>query len=172
MTFLDEIHARSTIDAGRIEHVTAPARPRRWHRRTMIATAILVAAGFLSACAGNGGATTRPPDPPTEDVSQGLGSKDATADVALVGYTPPVIDPEIGMIQLGKGQLDVINNSSKTSDYYIELNVLDANGTIIGWTNAAVPKLQPDAKASISFETIEDGAASVTITEVQRTASV
>jgi hypothetical protein len=94
-----------------------------------------------------------------------ISSKDATGDVNLGAIGQP------DAIGFRTGTVHITNNSSGTSDYYIELAILDAAGTNIGWTNAVAEHVKPGQKARVEFHVTEDGADSVEITEVRRTAS-
>jgi len=96
-------------------------------------------------------------------VSSGLGTKDATADVKVVGITD---DPYLREVELL-----ITNHSSGRSDYYVELSLLDASGTNVGWTNALVQALEPGQKAKAKAPITDDGAVKVKVHEVQRTAS-
>lgn len=102
----------------------------------------------------------------TDEVSQGLGSQDASGDVKVVAFTGP------DAIGYYVPTVEVTNNSSKTSDYYIEANIEDASGTVTTFTNGLVSKLQPGGKASLDLIPVEASPGStVVITEVQRTES-
>ncbi|HEU4896606.1 MAG TPA: FxLYD domain-containing protein [Actinomycetota bacterium] len=96
-------------------------------------------------------------------VSSGLGTKDATADVKVVGIS--------GNEFLREVELLITNHSSGRSDYYVELSLLDASGTNVGWTNALVQALEPGQKARAKAPITDDSAVKVKVHEVQRTAS-
>ena len=96
-------------------------------------------------------------------VSSGLGTKDATADVKVVGIS--------GNEFLREVELLITNHSSGRSDYYVELSLLDASGTNVGWTNALVQALEPGQKARAKAPIPDDSAVKVKVHEVQRTAS-
>ena len=96
-------------------------------------------------------------------VSSGLGTKDATADVKVVGIS--------GNEFLREVELLITNHSSGLSDYYVELSLLDASGTNVGWTNALVQALEPGQKARAKAPITDDSAVKVKVHEVQRTAS-
>jgi hypothetical protein len=96
-------------------------------------------------------------------VGSGLGTKDATADVKVVGIS--------GNEFLREVELLITNHSSGRSDYYVELSLLDASGTNVGWTNALVQALEPGQKARAKAPITDDSAVKVKVHEVQRTAS-
>jgi hypothetical protein len=99
-------------------------------------------------------------------ISRGAGSADASGDVRLGEIAAP------DAIGVRYGVIHITNHSDEASDYYIELRVLDANGVNIGMANATADRVQPGAKAKAEFMVIEDEAARVEVTEVQRTASL
>lgn len=101
-------------------------------------------------------------------ISRGAGSQLATPDVKLESFE------QVGTAGFAeqKGVLLITNNSSEASDYYVELNIEDANGVVLDFTNAVVNNLQPGASARAEFSSFSDGAARAVVTEVQRTASL
>lgn len=124
--------------------------------------AALALATIVGCTATENGATSDGAD----EISQGLGSQDASKDVKVVSFKGP---DAVGMYT---ATVEVTNHSSGTSDYYIEANVLDASGTVTDYTNGLVNNLQPDARATVELipVTAADGY-KIQITEVQRTAS-
>lgn len=96
-------------------------------------------------------------------VSSGLGTKDATADVKVVGIS--------GNEFLREVELLITDHSSGRSDYYVELSLLDASGTNVGWTNALVQAVEPGQKARAKAPITDDSAVKVKVHEIQRTAS-
>jgi hypothetical protein len=154
---------------------TQPPRRRRG-RKVVLAIAAGIAGLFLiGAIFGNSdqGSTTKPKttsaakaaEPKDDGISQGLGSAGATADVKLVGIDQP------DAIGIRYGHLAITNHSEGTSDYYVELRILDGSGVNLGMTNATADRVEPGQSAKAEFMVTEDGAAKVEVTEVQRTAS-
>jgi hypothetical protein len=92
--------------------------------------------GLIGNATGGGDQTTDTATQPShEGISQGAGTKDASADVELLSFR--LIDDGYGNTH-HKGTLRVTNHSSKPSDYYIELSIENRAGENIGWTNALV----------------------------------
>jgi hypothetical protein len=145
-------------------------KPKRRGRKLLIAAAIV--GGLLAFAAMNSSDTTSTPTateaeaPAGSGVSKGVGSKDATADVKLGKIAQP------DAIGVRYGTVHIVNHSEGISDYYIEVAILDASGTNIGSTIAVADHVKPGQKAKAEIMITEDDAASVEITEVQRTASV
>lgn len=99
-------------------------------------------------------------------IDQGMGSADASGDVKVTAFAGPDV------LGLYTATVEVTNHSSGTSDYYIEANVLDPQGTVTGYTNGLVNQLAAGAKASLDLIPTEAGDGyTVQITTVQRTAS-
>lgn len=143
------------------------------------AALILMAAAMLAGCgssAGSDGAsdTTKPAaDAKVEetettegDITQGLGSKDASADAG-----EPTCANDSGM---GTGKVPVTNNSSKRSDYSITVAAESADGkTQIETTYASAEAVEPgqSAEAELYFSKELPAGAVCKVKEVQRTAS-
>lgn len=145
------------------EYQYEPPRPKRRRWPWIVATVVLglIALGGVIATAEDEAV-----EKATNDISEGLGSQDASADVKVVSFTPDGFGGNVA-------KLEVTNNSSKTSDYYIELNIHDANGVVLTFTNATVQNLQPGAKASVDAVAVyEPGAVEAVVTVVQRTESI
>jgi hypothetical protein len=147
---------------------TPDPKPKRRGRKLLIAGAIV--GGLLAFAAMNSDTTSTPTAteaeaPAGSGISKGVGSKDATADVKLGKIAQP------DAIGVRYGTVHIVNHSDGISDYYIEVAILDASGTNIGWTNAVADHVKPGQKAEAKIMITEDDAASVEITEVQRTAS-
>ena len=102
-------------------------------------------------------------------VSQGLGSQDASADVGPVTLSAP---DAIGAVY---ATATVTNNSSKRSDYVIDIAVTSADGaTQIGTTIILVTNLEPGQRTEgkgLLTETVPAGAVAK-VTGVQRNASL
>ena len=96
-------------------------------------------------------------------MSQGLGAKDASGDVKIVAFDQGEFGSEV--------ELEITNHSDGRSDYYVELSLLDADGTNVGWTNATAMAVEPGQKAKVTAPVVEDGAVKAKVHEVQRTAS-
>lgn len=117
----------------------------------------------------NDGAVTSSVEEGSDDeISQGLGSQDASADVKLGKV---VIDPDLGWTT---AKVTVTNNSDGKSDYWIELVAESEDGSEQYDTAfVMVSGLKPGQKKSEEatfFEDIPEGAI-VKFTEIQRTAS-
>jgi hypothetical protein len=153
-----------------VQPPTPNPKKKRRGRKLLIAGAIV--GGLLAFAAVNSSDTTSTPTateaeaPAGSAISKGVGSKDATADVKLGKIAQP------DAIGVRYGTVHIVNHSDGISDYYIEVAILDASGTNIGWTNAVADHVKPGQKAEVKIMITEDDAASVEITEVQRTASV
>jgi hypothetical protein len=100
-------------------------RPLWKKKRVLIPVAILaviVGAGLASS----GGSDEKDPTPASAtqntDVSKGIGSKDASADVKVVRLEP------IDAIGIRRPVLEITNNSSKRSNYIIELALESSDG--------------------------------------------
>jgi hypothetical protein len=139
--------------------------------RGLAASVALVALiGVGAACTTNEDtAGTTDEDTPSSDaneVSSGLGSKDASADVKVTAFTGP------DALDLWTPTVEVTNNSSGTSDYYIEANIEDADGTVTTFTNGVVQHLAAGAKAKVDLGPVgATPGSTVVVTEVQRTAT-
>jgi hypothetical protein len=96
-------------------------------------------------------------------VSSGLATKDATADVKVVGISGSEYLPEVKLL--------ITNHSEKRSDYYVELSMFDASGTNVGWTNAMAMAVEPGARAKVSAPITSEDVVKVKVHEIQRTAS-
>jgi len=105
----------------------------------------------------------KPKPKPKSGVSQGLGAKDASADVEIVAFTKGEFSSEVKLL--------ITNHSDERSDYYVEISLLDADGTNVGWTNAIAQAVEPGQKAKVTAPVVEDGAVKAKVHEVQRTAS-
>lgn len=132
--------------------------------------ALVVLIGVGAACTTNEDtAGTTDEDTPSSDaneVSSGLGSKDASADVKVTAFTGP------DALDLWTPTVEVTNNSSGTSDYYIEANIEDADGTVTTFTNGVVQHLAAGAKAKVDLGPVgATPGSTVVVTEVQRTAT-
>lgn len=62
--------------------------------------------------------------------------------------------------------VDVVSEYGCPSGLYIEMNIFDANDTVIDWTNDTVASLGPGQKARMQFVTYNDNSDSGQITEV------
>jgi hypothetical protein len=100
----------------------------------------------------------------SQGISKGLGTKDAAADVKLLSFR----HRGYGEYQ---GTIEIVNHSDGTSDYYIELVILDQAGTNIDWTNAVAQQVRPGQRAVVHFSTFEKLAAKAQVTQIQRTSS-
>jgi hypothetical protein len=144
---------------------------RKWWFWVFIVTPIVLFAGCTAITIGalSGVDTDSSLTEATNEsgISQGVGSKDASADVKLVRFSGPDV---LGLMTV---HIEVTNNSSERSDYYIEMALVDKAGNNVGMTNAVADNIEPGqkAKAEAQFST-SDGADEVKVTEVSRTASV
>jgi hypothetical protein len=139
-------------------------------RRVAASIALVALIGVGAACTTNEDtAGTTDEDTPSTDaneVSSGLGSKDASADVKVTAFTGP------DALDLWTPTVEVTNNSSGTSDYYIEANIEDADGTVTTFTNGLVQHLAAGAKATVDLVPVgATPGSTVVVTEVQRTAT-
>ena len=150
---------------------TPNRKPKRRGRTLLIALSIV--GGLLLVGSVVGDETPSDPAPaaaeapkpkPKSGVSQGLGAKDASADVKIVAFTDGEFSSEVELL--------ITNHSEGRSDYYVELSLTDANGTNVGWTNAVAMAVEPGQKAKVTAQVVEDGAVKAKVHEVQRTASV
>jgi hypothetical protein len=101
------------------------------------------------------------------DVSQGVGSKDATKDVTM---GEPKVD-EYGSVTV---PVTVKNHTSKASDYMIEANIFDSNGTQLTTAMGFAWRVAPGDTAKTNLISMVDfGVDDVTakLTVVERTAS-
>jgi hypothetical protein len=145
---------------------TPNPKPKRRGRKLLIALSIV--GGLLLVVAVVGNETPSDPAPaaaeaPTSGMSQGLGAKDASADVKIVAFGEGEFGSEVELL--------ITNHSDGRSDYYVEISLLDADGTNVGWTNATAMAVESGQKAKATASVIEDGAVKAKVHEVQRTAS-
>lgn len=147
-------------------------RPFYKKKRWLSLAAIVV---LIAIIASSGGGSDKAGDskssdsPSTEDtIGTGLGSKDASADINSINCGTP---DAIGMVY---PSVNVTNNSSKASTYFITIVVESADGatkyddTIVMITDLAPG--QTMTEESIFTNDIPEGAI-CRVTEVQRTAS-
>lgn len=147
-------------------------RPFYKKKRWLSLAAIFV---LIAIIASSGGGSDTADDskssdsPSTEDtIGTGLGSKDASADINSINCGTP---DAIGMVY---PSVNVTNNSSKASSYFITIVVESADGatkyddTIVMITDLAPG--QTMTEESIFTNDIPEGAI-CRVTEVQRTAS-
>jgi hypothetical protein len=141
-----------------------------------IGAAILVLLIIIAAIASGGGEdddpgsgsnTTEAPGDTEPEVDAGIGSSDATEDVAI---------SRCGLDEFGyaEAELTVTNNSSEPSDYFIEVAFESADGsTRIGEGNAVVTALASGQSATEVAGGFEEGPEGMTcrLLTVQRTAS-
>jgi hypothetical protein len=154
---------------------TPNPKPKRRGRKLLIALSIVGGLLIVGAVVGNGTPSDPgPADPapaaaaaakpkPKSGVSQGLGAKDASADVKMAAFTKAEFSSEVKLL--------ITNHSDSRSDYYVEISLLDADGTNVGWTNAVAMAVEPGQKAKVTAPVVEDGAVKAKVHEVQRTAS-
>jgi hypothetical protein len=151
-----------------------PPRERKSRRqKTLLSLAGLGLAIFAIAMAGCSAETSTEPStrdagannaPRGDKISQGLGTKDASADVRIVSF-------EAGQFGQSEAKFEITNHSNGTSDYYIEVAFEDGAGTNIDWGNAVAQHVEPGQKAIVTTTTFKESAERVKITEIQRTAS-
>ena len=135
-------------------------------RAIAVAGLAIVFAAVGSVACGAADDDTSTSNGDNDEVGEGLGSQDASADVRIVSFSGP------DALGFYTGTAEVTNNSSGTSDYYIEANVEDSAGTVQGYTNATVSNLAAGAKATVDFVPTEGAAGwTLVVTEVQRTSS-
>jgi hypothetical protein len=150
-----------------------PSKKRHPGRTILIVIGALVLFGIVTAII-NGTAPTAPSGPAATEakesgISKGAGSKDAAADVKLLSFRKVNADGlDIGEY---RGTIEIVNHSEGTSDYYIELVILDSRGTNVDWTNAVAQHVRPGQRALANFSTFEPSTAKAQITQIQRTAS-
>jgi hypothetical protein len=166
---------QSSPQPPELGHQPPPPPRKRMSRRqkTLLLPAGLGLAVFAIAMASCSVETsTEPPTPaagaknaPRADkVSQGLGTKDASADVRIVSF-------QAGQFGQSEAKLEITNHSNGTSDYYIEVAFEDGAGPNIDWGNAVAQHVEPGQKAIVTTTTFKESAERVKITEIQRTAS-
>ncbi len=114
--------------------------------------------------------TTGPPaatEPPTTSVSKGLGSKDATRDVVDLTCRGPNAS---GVTEV---DITVRNNSSKTSDYLIEVSAESVTGDeSYDWTIFVMKYVEPEQMVTESSRLYDTKAGVVCqLRKVQRLAS-
>lgn len=144
-----------------------PSQPRK--RRNTGVVIIVIVAGLLAILAiamatSDPAAPSGKPAATDSGISKGLGTKDASGDVKLLSFR------HRGYSEY-QGTIEIINHSDGTSDYYIELVILDQDGTNIDWTNAVAEHVRPGQRALVSFSTFEKLAHKAVVTEIQRTSS-
>jgi len=124
---------------GNIPAAPSPKKKTHKLRWTVLGIIGLIVIISIASNAGkNSSGSTTPSGTATPGVSHGLGSKDASADVALGGVT---VDPVLKMPSL---KVTVTNHSSKRSNYIIELSLETADGTRqIDTATVAVNNLEP-----------------------------
>jgi len=147
-------------------------RPFYKKKRWLSLAAIVVLIAIIASSGGgsdNAGDSKSSDSPSTEDtIGTGLGSKDASADINSINCGTP---DAIGMVY---PSVNVTNNSSKASSYFITIVVESADGatkyddTIVMITDLAPG--QTMTEESIFTNDIPEGAI-CRVTEVQRTAS-
>jgi hypothetical protein len=95
----------------------------------------------------------------------GPSSSDATDDASVT------MAAQADALGFRPGVVHITNSSSSTSDYYVEVAILDSDGDNIGWTNATANHVEPGQHARADITVTELGAAKVEVTKVQRTAA-
>ena len=151
-------------------------KKKRWWALALIAVVVIAAAassgsgsgGNEADSASSGGNSSSSGEGSSDTISQGIGSKDASADIVDIDCGTP---DAIGMIY---PKVTVKNNSSKASDYYITITAESADGSMkYDDTPVFIQALQPGQTMSeegIFTNEIPAGAV-CKVTEVQRTAS-
>ena len=166
------MYPRASVPPSKPPEPPPPSKPPKKRLRRFLLWALVVLGsliilgGIISALSG-GNDTTPKPAAPSSGVSQGLGAKDATADVQLSSIT----FDEIG---LGHVTATITNHSADTSDYYIEAGVFNDQGVRIDSGNAYVSHLAPNQVAKQDLTTTVQSSAhpaKVVLTQVQRTSS-
>lgn len=164
----------------------APApKKRRGLAIGLAIVAVIAVIGIVAAIAGGGddeptaerSSTTEADDPTTtatseeepetEEIDQGAGSQDASADVGEPTCERDDLDTTTGSVT-------VTNNSSETSDYWITIALESADGSEqLDTTYASIDRLDPDqtTEASIDFYDPYVEGSVCRVTEVERTAS-
>jgi hypothetical protein len=143
---------------------TQPPR-RRWGRKILLTIAACIAGLFLIGAIFGNSDQPNTTEPQHSGISKGLGSADAAGDVDKIRVNQPdAIGVRYGFVQ-------VTNHSKGTSDYSIELRVLDSSGVNVGTAYASADRVEPGQTAKATFMVTEDGADRVEITKLQRTAS-
>jgi hypothetical protein len=141
-----------------------PSSHRRG-RKVVIAIAAGIAGLFLIGAIFGNSDQPNSTAPEHSGISKGLGSADATADVDKIRINQP------DAIGVRNGFVQVTNHSQGTSDYSIELRVLDSSGVNVGTAYATADRVEPGQTAKADFMVTDDGADRVEVTEIQRTAS-
>jgi hypothetical protein len=136
-----------------------------------LALSLVALIGLGAACSAAEEAKANDDTPANNEISTGLGSKDATADVGVPALDAPDV---IGVSYI---HVPVTNNSSGRSDYFIEVAIESADGaTLYETTFASLSGVEPGQSASAEGMLAwgSDGSpadATPRITTVQRTAS-
>jgi len=147
----------------------APSPPPKKRRNTGLILLVVIGSllAVLAIAMLNGDPTSTAVEESTshgQGISQGLGTKDAAADVKLLSFR----HHDYGEY---RGTIEIVNHSDGTSNYYIELVILDQDGTNIDWTNAVAEHVRPGQRAVVRFSTFEKLAAKAQVTQIQRTSS-
>lgn len=149
---------------------------RPWYRkkRWWLLGAVVAIIGISVAASGgsdktNTATTTGNAGVTTTTVAKGLGSKDASADVHLGALGAPDV------LKMRTATLTITNNSSKRSDYYIELSAESADGkTQYDTAAATATNVEPGQTTNgdvLPFTKTMPADAVVVVKSVQRTAS-
>jgi hypothetical protein len=97
------------------------------------------------------------------DSNSGAESSDAAKDAQI--HT--VSQPDAAGVRYG--HLNITNQSSKTSDYYVELRLVSSGGNNIGMANATAKNVEPGQWAKAEFSFTEIGVDRVEVAKVHRT---
>lgn len=150
----------------------APPRKRhigRWIGLSVLGLIVVIVVASLASGGGQDTSTGSATGATAKDnnVSRGLGSSDATADVKIDKGS---LSSSYG---IAKATLTITNHSAKRSDYYIEAVLLNSAGENIGTANTLVSAVEPGQVAHTELTGSYTGKlAKLKINQVQRTASV
>lgn len=160
----------NATDGRVVSPFTGKSVTARRRNRGLIALVVVAALSLTYgwvASRPNVGHSQAPPSPAASNgVGQGFGTSDASADVTLGNCST-----SFGTITC---EVDILNHSDGTSDYYIEAEVDDTSGANIGMVNAVASHVGAGQAAHAELFGGFTGSAddvTVKLTEVQRTAS-
>jgi hypothetical protein len=167
MTITTEDVRAAKADAKGAKARAKALRPWYKKKRWLGLIAIVVIAGIAVA---SGGGDSEPSSTNANGVQS----------LSTNGDNPPAADVTVSKCEADEfmmtANLAITNNSSKRSDYFIEVAFLDANGTHIGDGLASASNVEPGQSAAEDAGDFApdgfSGAITCKLTDVNRTASV
>lgn len=154
---------------GRAEKAREKAlRPWYQKKRFLIPIGVVVIGGLASAAGGGDDDKKVSTNTDAEDDGAVVATDSEKDDVTIVNCGAP----SYGTTTIS---LTVVNNSSKASDYIIDIGIVDASGAKVGEGFASTDNVAPGQTANIDgYGTVSDasvGAVSCTVDDVERFAS-